>query len=159
MADFFITYNSADKRWAEWIAWVLEEADYTTKLQAWDFRPGANFVLEMDQATEVCDRTIAVLSPHYFASEFAPSEWARAFAKDPRGKKRNLVPVRVRECELKGMLAQVVYIDLVGLDEHEAQDVLLKGVKREEHAFLRVSGGQRMFRHARQDTIWTPCFT
>jgi hypothetical protein len=26
MKDFFISYNSADKTWAEWIAWQLEEA-------------------------------------------------------------------------------------------------------------------------------------
>jgi hypothetical protein len=40
--DFFISYNSADKGWAEWIAWQLEEAGYTTILQAWDFRWRSN---------------------------------------------------------------------------------------------------------------------
>ncbi|MGA9350971.1 MAG: TIR domain-containing protein [Anaerolineae bacterium] len=25
MKDFFISYNSADRTWAEWIAWQLEE--------------------------------------------------------------------------------------------------------------------------------------
>jgi len=29
MKDFFISYNSADRTWAEWIAWQLEEAGYT----------------------------------------------------------------------------------------------------------------------------------
>ena len=28
MKDFFISYNSADQQWAEWIAWQLEEAGY-----------------------------------------------------------------------------------------------------------------------------------
>jgi TIR domain len=32
--DFFISYNSADARWAEWIAWTLEQAGYSTILQA-----------------------------------------------------------------------------------------------------------------------------
>jgi len=44
-------FNSADKSWVEWIAFVLEQAGYTTILQAWDFRPGENFVLEMQRAT------------------------------------------------------------------------------------------------------------
>lgn len=48
--NFFISYSGADSTWAEWIAWVLEEAGYTVVLQAWDFRPGSNFVLEMQQA-------------------------------------------------------------------------------------------------------------
>jgi hypothetical protein len=47
--DFFISYNSADRQWAEWIAWQLEEAGYTTVLQAWDFRPDSNFVLEISE--------------------------------------------------------------------------------------------------------------
>jgi len=35
---FFISYNKADKTWAEWIAWILEEAGHNTVIQAWDFR-------------------------------------------------------------------------------------------------------------------------
>ena len=49
--DFFISYNHADRQWAEWIAWQLEAAGHLTILQAWDFRPGANFVQRMQQAT------------------------------------------------------------------------------------------------------------
>jgi len=32
--DFFISYTTADKAWAEWIAWHLEEAGYSTVVQA-----------------------------------------------------------------------------------------------------------------------------
>ena len=32
MKHFYISYNSADRQWAEWIAWQLEEAGYTTVL-------------------------------------------------------------------------------------------------------------------------------
>ena len=64
--DFFISYTHADQRWAEWIAWHLEEEGYHTMLQAWDFLAGSNFVHEMDTATRQATRTIAVLSPDYF---------------------------------------------------------------------------------------------
>jgi len=74
MPDFFISYNKADRNWAEWIAWQLEDAGYTTVLQAWDFRPGSNFVLEMQQASAQAARTIAVLSPDYLASRFTQPE-------------------------------------------------------------------------------------
>jgi len=131
MKDFFISYNSADRQWAEWIAWQLEEVGYTTVLQAWDFRPGSNFVLEMQRAATEAERTIAVLSPYYLSARFTHPEWAAAFAQDPTGEKGTLVPVRVRECELKGLLPQIVYIDLVGLDEVSAWEELLAGVSRE----------------------------
>ena len=82
MTDFFISYNQADRGWAEWIAWQLEEADYSTVLQAWDFTAGTNFVQQMDRATKESSRTIAVLSPDYLTSQFTPSEWQAAFAQD-----------------------------------------------------------------------------
>lgn len=41
--DFFISYNSADKSWAEWIAWQLEEAGYETILTGLGFQAGAQF--------------------------------------------------------------------------------------------------------------------
>jgi TIR domain len=68
MPDFFISYTSADRSWEDWIAWELTAAGYTSIHQAWDFRPGANFVTEMRKALEQCRRTIAVYSPNYFNS-------------------------------------------------------------------------------------------
>jgi hypothetical protein len=129
MKDFFISYTSADKNWAEWIAWQLEDAGYQVVIQAWDFRPGGNFVLDMQQAASESERTLAVLSPDFLKSLFTQSEWAAAFAKDPTGKKKSLLPVRVRDCKLEGLLSQIVYIDFVGLSETEAIDALLKGIQ------------------------------
>lgn len=131
MKDFFVSYNSADRSWAEWVAWQLEEARYTTVLQAWDFRPGANFVLEMQRATTEAARTIAILSPNYLASHFTPSEWAAAFVQDPMSVKRVLLPIRVQECDTHGLLRTIVYIDLIGMDEEQARDALLSGINQE----------------------------
>lgn len=72
--DFFISYTGSDRQWAEWIAWQLEEAGYTLFIQAWDFRPGSNFVAEMERATTRAERTLLVLSPAYLLSDFAFSE-------------------------------------------------------------------------------------
>jgi hypothetical protein len=69
--DFFISYTVADQDAAEWIAWVLEEAGYQTVIQAWDFRPGREFVTEMQQALVRAERVLAVLSPAYLDSAFA----------------------------------------------------------------------------------------
>ena len=123
--DFFVSYTSADGPWAEWIAWVLEEAGYSVLIQAWDFGAGANFVLEMDQAARISTRTVAVLSPAYMESGFGRSEWAAAFREDPEGKRRKLLPVRVRECDVDGLLGPVVHVDLVGLAEDVARERLL----------------------------------
>lgn len=131
MKDFFVSYNSKDLTWAEWIAWELEEAGYSVVVQAWDFRPGGNFVLEMQRASSEAERTIAVLSPNYLGAQFTQPEWAAAFAQDPTGEKGILLPVRILPCELQGLWKSVIYVDLVKKNEEEARNALLAGVNRE----------------------------
>jgi hypothetical protein len=126
--DFFISYTQVNRPWAEWIAVQLEAAGYTTLLQAWDFRPGSDFLHQMQQATTTAGRTIAVLSPAYFGSTFGEAEWRAAFVKDPTGELGLLLPVRVQECAPPGLLASRVYIDLVDADEATARRLLLAGV-------------------------------
>ena len=92
--------------------------------------PGSNFVLEMQRAASECERTVAVLSPDYLESAFTQPEWAAAFAGDPTGKSRKLVPVRVRQCEIEGLLKSIVYVDLVGAEEAAARRQLLEGVRQ-----------------------------
>ena len=60
--DFFVSYTAADRAWAEWIAHTLEANGHRCAVQAWDFRPGADFVVEMHKAASQAERTIAVLS-------------------------------------------------------------------------------------------------
>jgi hypothetical protein len=50
LRDFFISFNKADRAWAAWIAWTLEQNGYSVYFQDWDFATGTNFVLEMDRA-------------------------------------------------------------------------------------------------------------
>ena len=125
----FISYNRADRDWAEWIAGVIERSGYQPIIQAWHFRPGENFLLRMQEAAAQTDFTIAVLSETYLKSEYTQPEWAAAFAQDPTGKKRQLIPVRVAECALAGMLAPIIHIDLIGLGESDAKRALLDGLK------------------------------
>lgn len=130
MTDFFISYNSADVKWAEWIGFALEDQGFTTIIQAWDFRPGSNFVLQMQHAATQAERTIMVLSPDYLTSQFAAPEWAAAFAQDPQGLNQKLVPVMVRDCKPPGLLPQIVQIRIIGLPEAAAREALLQGVDR-----------------------------
>jgi tetratricopeptide (TPR) repeat protein len=126
--DFFISYTQVNRPWAEWIAVQLEAVGYTTLLQAWDFRPGSDFLHEMQQATTTAGRTIAVLSPAYFGSKFSEAEWRAAFAKDPTGELGLLMPVRVQECAPPGLLTSRVYVDVVDTDEPTAKRLLLASV-------------------------------
>jgi hypothetical protein len=66
--DFFVSYAQADRAWAEWIAWQLEEAEHQVLVQAWDMVPGSNWMYRMDQgrrarrAVETCREFTADVS-------------------------------------------------------------------------------------------------
>lgn len=127
-ADFFISYNHKDSHWATWIAGVLEENGFSVIIQAWDFRPGSNFVLEMQNALQQSNKTIVVLSKNYVNSDFCLPEWAASFVQDPVGKLNTLIPVRVDDITPMGLFAPIVYIDISDKDEQGATVELLKGI-------------------------------
>ena len=91
-----MSYTQADRAWAQWIAWLLEEDGYRVLVQAWDMVAGSNWISRMDQGVARGARTVAVLSPDYVSSVYATAEWQAAWAADPHGQQRKLIAVRVR---------------------------------------------------------------
>ena len=128
-ADFFISFSSYDKIWGI-DTWTLDQEGYSIIYQPWNFKPGTNFIIAMDNAVS-SKKTIAILSNNYLQSKYAKSEWAAVFAQDPIGINRKLVPIRIEECSLTGtLLAQIVYIDLLGVfDQELARKKLIEGLK------------------------------
>ena len=49
--DFFVSYTQADRAWAEWIAWQLEDSGRRVLIQAWDMAPGSNWVDRMQEVS------------------------------------------------------------------------------------------------------------
>jgi len=127
--DFFISYTGVDLKWAEWVAWQLEQASFTTVIQAWDFRPGNNFAIKMDEASKLAERTIVILTPNFLKSGFTAAEWTTAFAQDPTGEKRLVVPVLVEKTDVSGLLGQIIYIDLTNKTGDDALTALLAGIQ------------------------------
>lgn len=126
MKDFFLSYTSHDRGWAEWIAWILEEAGYTVVIQAWDFKAGEDFVRLMNKALRETRKVIAVLSQEYFEAKYTNAEWRAAFAKDPDGRERLLLPILIRRCQLPPLLEARISVDLVGLGEEDATAMIIR---------------------------------
>lgn len=123
--DFFISYTAVDRAWAEWIAWQLEDAGYRVLVQAWDFVPGSNWAVRMQQGMADAQRTIALLSDSYLRSVYGQAEWQAAQAADPLGFARRLLPIRVEDCPRPGLLGQIVSIDLFGRPAEANRQLLL----------------------------------
>ena len=127
--QLFISYTGADQAWAEWLAWQLEAAGHQAIVQAWDFRPGENFVVRMRRALDTADRTLAVVSAAYLESVYGSDEWTAAFVHD-RIDMTSLLVVRVEEVPLPRLLSPWIYIDLAGMDAEAAAQQLLEGLQQ-----------------------------
>jgi hypothetical protein len=128
-ADFFVSYTSADRAWAEWIAWQLETEGYNVIVQAWDFTPGNDWAHEMRHATATAERVVAVLSAAYLRSAQGEAEWRVFYAQDPGGERGLLLPVRVDKVDPPGLLKTRIYVDLVDRDAISARTTLLAAAR------------------------------
>lgn len=128
IGSYFISYNQKDRHWAEWVAWVIEELGHTVAIQAWDVLPGNTWTHEIEQRLATARSLVLILSPHSIDAPFVGAEWHSAFAGDPTGSKRSLIPVRVGDCDLPALLKTRVYIDLVGTDRESAKELVRSAV-------------------------------
>jgi tetratricopeptide (TPR) repeat protein len=116
-----VSYTQADRAWAEWIAWLLEEDGSRVLVQAWDMVAGSNWISRMDEGVARAARTVAVVSPDYLSSVYGSAEWQAAWVTDPQGQHRKLITIRIRGDRPPGLLTGVVGIDLMGLSEAAAR--------------------------------------
>jgi diguanylate cyclase (GGDEF)-like protein len=98
-------------------------------MQKWDFAPGQNFALQMNDAINYARRLILILSNSFLISDFTKPEWAAFFAIDPTGEDGRIVPIRVEICKPTGLLRPLVYIDFVAKSEAECRARLRSGIK------------------------------
>ncbi|EFC83448.1 toll/interleukin-1 receptor domain-containing protein [Parafrankia sp. EUN1f] len=136
--DFFVSALSTDKAWGDWITWYLQAQGYRVRHDAWD-PAGTNYYLALQEGLEYSERTIVVLSRAYLASDAVGAAWGTAFGRDPGGRHRGLIPVRIEDCEPKALLGGIRYIDLVPFKEDPtgAQEHLIEQIRRS------VKGGYR----------------
>ena len=133
MKDFFISYTGSDVKFATWVAEILEKNKYSVTIQAWDFRPGDNFVSKINEALKECKQLIIILSNKYLESGWCEIEWTSKFAEQVKLKETRIIPIRIEPINTlnQGLFAPVVYIDIVNKPEYEAEDIILAGIKKE----------------------------
>lgn len=138
--DFFISYTSSDEDWATWIAETLEKNNYTTIIQAWDFRAGGSFINYMNEAINNSKKIILVLSKEYLNSMYCTSEWQNFFTNDPTGKEAKIIPIRIKNVKPDGLLSSRTYIDLYNIKEtKKAEEKLLNSIN--PNTRKRISNG------------------
>lgn len=133
--DFFISHTGADKDWALWIAWILEEAGYSTIVDAWDFPKGESFIDCMNEGMVNCKRMIVVASPEYWKANYTNPEWKYFFKRESESREIVMLLVEVRSSEVPPVISDKLTIVLSNIiNERKAEDTLLqeipKGIER-----------------------------
>ncbi|CUU60046.1 TRAP transporter solute receptor, TAXI family [Parafrankia irregularis] len=121
----FISAADADRGWAQWIALQLRQAGYIVEYER-SWQAEASFPANMDRALARADKIVAVVSPVYFDQSTYGLEAAVGTAQNRDGV---LVPVLVAPTTLPPLFGRLSHVSLLGLDEEEAQQRLLSGVR------------------------------
>jgi len=131
MADFFISYNAADFKKAEWIAWILREAGYAVRFAHWEIGVGGDIAQWMERALQDCKAMICVASPDYLKpqAKYSALERAAMLWQDVDGMQRRLIFVKVRPCDLPVIFGPRLYIDFGGASRDQAKERLLTGAR------------------------------
>jgi tetratricopeptide (TPR) repeat protein len=121
MADFFVSYTSSDRDWANWIGLELERLGHVARVHECEISAGGNIPLWMEQRHQQADHVLFVISKLSLMKDYSnwerlSAEWAAVSNRPNFG-----LPVFVEQCETPTLLAPFKRCDLYGLNEEDAR--------------------------------------
>ncbi len=128
MKDFFVSYTGSDLEYATWVAEILETNGFKVTIQAWDFKPGDNFVSKINESLLECKKLVVILSNSYLKSKWCEAEWTSKLAEQIKLNEQRIIPIRIEDVNLSGLLSPIVYIDIVDKREDDAIREIINGV-------------------------------
>ena len=110
--DFFIDYHDADVQWARRITYQLENAHYTVFYHEQKIWASLNKILKIDDVLQNDVRIILLLSPDYPGKDSTNAILSGGIVWSTKFSDGRLLPVYVRDCQIKGLLSSIESIDL-----------------------------------------------
>jgi len=118
--DFFLSRRGSVAAIAQEVSNVLTAADYRVIVQDYDIPLGASFVEAMHEAVKNARDLIILFTRDYELSPYTRKEFTSFEAERLRDERdRHIVVLRCDDAPLRGLLADTVYQDLVGVTEPE----------------------------------------
>ena len=120
--DAFISYSHKNSAWVrDTLRSRLEGEGLRVCIDYRDFEPGAPSLTEMERAILQSRKTLLVLTPDYLDSEWAEFENILASTLDPAARRRRVIPLLLKPCELPLRIRALTYLDFTKSDEIEFQ--------------------------------------
>lgn len=121
MAEFFLSYTSSNRDWAEWIGQCLQDLGHKPRLHDWEIAAGGDILLWMQERLQAADHVLCVVSAAYQRASFASWEMRSAAWASHSGRPNLMLPVLIEPCELIAMFATAKRCHLFGLTVDEAR--------------------------------------
>jgi tetratricopeptide (TPR) repeat protein len=134
--DFFLSRRGSVAPIAQEVADVLAAAEYKVFVQDYDIPLGASFVEAMHDGIKNARDLIILFSGDYERSPYTRKEFTSFEAERLQDEReRHIVVLRCEDAPLRGLLADVVYQDLVGVaDPDERKRRILAAAERRSSA-------------------------
>lgn len=125
--DFFVSRRGTAADVAVEVSDVLESAGYKVLVQDFDIPFSSNFVSAMHDALKAARHFVGLLTEDYDVSPFTRAEWTSFFAlAAATGGRRRLAILRVENVAPPGLLAPIVYGDLINVtDSEKRREIIL----------------------------------
>ncbi|MFL5384849.1 MAG: toll/interleukin-1 receptor domain-containing protein [Longimicrobiaceae bacterium] len=110
--DVFISYSSRDKEWVRGeLLTRIEQAGVKAFIDFRDFTRGAPSIAECERGVVECRKTLLILTPKYFESEWGKIENVMAQTLSPANHDLRIIPLLKEKCDKPLRIAALTYID------------------------------------------------
>jgi hypothetical protein len=120
MADIFISYTSADRDWAFWIAKALEALGHTPHVHEWEIARGGDIYAWMEQRHDAADHVLCVVSDDYLKAPYSTLERNAALWQAVAKRPGFVLFVVVKPCRLPTLSDHIRRCEVFGIPEDAA---------------------------------------
>ena len=124
MADYFISYTSSDRDWAQWIAKELEALAHTPHIHEWEIKGGDDIYAWMEPRHDAADHVLCVVSDEYLKAPYSTLERNAALWQAARKRPGFVLFVVVKPCRLPTLIDHIRRCELFGVPEEAARIAL-----------------------------------
>jgi TIR domain len=107
----FISYSRSDQTFVQHLVDRLVECGVTVFFDEADIAIGGSLAEALQQAVRDAQYVLVVMSPSYFASQWARHELNLALEEEFKKGRTKVIPLLVRDCDIPGLLSSKMYAD------------------------------------------------
>jgi hypothetical protein len=127
--DFFLSRRGSVATVAREVADILATTGYKLLVEDYDIPLTANFIEEMHEALKKCRSLIILYTHDYLTSPYTRKEFTTFEAERLRSpEERHIFVLRCEDVPIRGLLADCVYEDLVGIEDPSERRRRILGV-------------------------------